>query len=270
MEHYDEEGLDQWKESISFLSVRKIFNDIVEEEERVAQSYEGLTEEELLALSDEPIRHGELSERHRNMLMVETMDDDGGQFFVKNIHSEQMSRVVNEDGLVIIGRTIFQHTKKHIKTMDGPETDIPLLIAAVQDDELHNIHVFPASSAAMTDANSFGSMGVGYNGPNRRLKILLYEGFTQTRQTNSAFDLKTSYRMTVRTLKRRWWSAGLWYDNYNTTIVASGNHIGNTTYFRSGSAIQFKFQYVFQMRPLLKLRYIGIADVQESSPFRTS
>ena len=215
----DDAFLDTWEVQKGFTSMRKIFNEVAEAEIQVANKYENLPPQALAALQNKPVEHSQKAILHKNMLVTRNTDD-GAQYYEKNIHTDELSRVVNEDGIVIVGDKIYQHISDKIKIItDGDVNKIPLLKAAVVTNANQNIQVFSVSGT-----NTFNRSCQSNDG---RLRIIVYEDFIQNTSTFYPTNKVTTYRVRVRSLQRRLF--GAWYDNYNTNISLNGNHVGNIT-----------------------------------------
>lgn len=207
LEGKDDEFLLNWEKQHDFISMRQAFEDIVADE---------------LNFSENPeLVHSNLISKYPNSFVIEKTFDDCG-FFDKNIHSDYLSKVVNPDGLIIVGDSIYQHTKDYIKVIkDGDLNKIPNLLSATTSISNLGIEVYSIKSGTTTFNRSCQSN-------DGRLRIIVYEDFIQNTSTSDPKQKATTYKVKVRSLQRRLW--GLWYDNYKTNISLTGNHVGNSTY----------------------------------------
>lgn len=98
-------------------------------------------------------------------MLVVTETDDSGKYFEKNIHSNQLSYSVNEDGLVIIGDKFYQHTIDKIKLLKSEDIN---RIAKLT--ETNTIGVIDDISV-LTVNNSFSRF---CQSNDRRLRIIVY------------------------------------------------------------------------------------------------
>lgn len=207
LEGKSDEFLLDWEKKYDFVSMRQAFEEIIADEINFADN------EELV--------HSDLIYKYPNSFVIEKTYDQCG-FFDKNIHIDNMSKVVNPDGLIVVENSIYQYTKECVKVIkDGDINKIPNLLSATISDLSLGIEVYPTRSGTP----SFSKVCQGDDG---RLRILVYEEFVQNTPASYPQIRVTTYKVKVRTLQRRLW--GLWYDNYKTYITLKGNHSGNTTY----------------------------------------
>jgi hypothetical protein len=208
LEKKDDLSLDNWEKEVGFISMRKAFNDIADDELNFSESTE--------------LIHSELINKYPNTIVIEKTEDSCG-FFDKNIHSDYLSKVVNPDGLICVAGKIYQHTKDYIKIIEnGDKSMIRALFSTTTSNAELGIKIIPINSDnTKSGTATFHKQSEQKNG---KLKILLYEDFIQN--TSGTFKV-TTYRVRVRSLKRRLW--GLWYDNYNTNIKLATSVQGNAT-----------------------------------------
>lgn len=216
----DSTFLSNWENQIGFLSMRNLFDQIVEAELILSQNQEGLSPHAIQALQHAPIQHAPITDKYKEMLITVLTEDSAG-YFDKNINSEEYSYVVNKDGIVSISDTIYQYTKEYIKMItDGDISKIELMKKATQTDIGLNIIVLK-----IEDNKGAGSWLKSATGNNGRFRVIQYLGFTQN---VSGGQTATTWEVKGRSLQRRLF--GAWYDNYKATITLSGNHTGNITY----------------------------------------
>lgn len=224
--------LDSWEKQKGFTSMRKIFNEINEAEIQMDAKYEGLSPEELAKLEGQPIEHSKEAMMHQDMLVI-CDTDDGGQYYDKNIHTNTLAKVVNEDGMMIVGDKIYQHTRDKIKVMTKGNLDkISLLKTTVVSNPSESIEVISLTTTTFKTSSGTLSFNRTSQGNNGRLRVIVYEDFIQNISSSNSTYKETTYKITVRSLQRR--LLGSWYDNYDSNISLNGSTIGNSTLGNTG------------------------------------
>jgi hypothetical protein len=158
---------DQWEQQFSgFHSMRFVFNQIVVEEMKVANKYNVLTAAQIAILSGQGliVEHSKMAMQNQRMLITVQMGDGG--YYDKNISREDLSFIVNKDGIVEINHVIYQITKNKLKAIeDGSDIKISKLINADVSDASIGIYVADGNfGQAINLANvkrTAGTSGVG-------------------------------------------------------------------------------------------------------------
>jgi len=207
-----------WELQNNFVSMYTAFNKIVDDELNYSESTVN--------------EHSILLYEYPNAFISVLTDDSCGFYDINNDLDNQLSKVINPDGLVVVGGKIYMYSKEKIKIInDGDFSKIPQLYTIASTNQSLGIIV---EAAASSGTNSFHRE---CNNKNNPLKIIVYEDFVQNISSTYPNQRVTFYAITVRSLKRRLW--GAWYDNYKTNINLQGNHNGNTTYgwLANGSSV---------------------------------
>jgi len=225
----DERARDRWEDELKFTSMRRIFNRIVDAEiefHRESERSGGADRE----TANRPTRHPPIAMQNRRMLVVSTTDDGAG-YFDKNVPSEELSYVVNGDGVVQVGKRIHQFTRDRIKTItDGNRSRVRAMIQAERSNPRLNIEVTEIPLVRTSRAGvsfvgrpaAFSASWVRSNtATSGRCKIILYVNFDQNR---SGSLTATTHRLTVRSL---WRVSGSWYRNDKANIGLSGTYAAN-------------------------------------------
>lgn len=168
-------------------------------------------------------------DQHTNLILsypnafVTKYCDDGAGYYDLNICEYYLSNIVNPDGLVIIGDSIYQYTHKYIKVLKEIRMErIPILMEAEASNENMRIAV-----SVVNYANSSGTASYQRKSQKtvKRHRVILYETFVQNTSNYYPSNKVTAYWVTFRSLQRRLF--GLWYDNYSTNMVIAGRYEGN-------------------------------------------
>lgn len=217
LENKNDLELDKWEMNIDFISMRRAFEEIVEDELNYYDSKE--------------LKHSSLLDKYPNAYVVaETIDSC--QYLEMNIYSDVLSKVVNPDGLLKIGDKIYQHSHNKIKVINNSDPkDIRRLIEVNNTIVDENIYVVNLE----INRSSFHRTCQSVDGS---LKVVLYETFMQNQSEFYPNRKATTYWITVRSLQKRLW--GAWYDNKKADIYVTGSFSGNSTYgWKNGSVYDY-------------------------------
>jgi hypothetical protein len=149
MSELQEKSLDErieWSSKLGFQSMQDVYDEIMEAEMIIDREYEEqvklLSEKELEELSKLPIRHSPIYEKHLASGLIKLDEEEDSDWFYPNIFNPAYAHVLNLDGLVIVGDTIFQYTAESFKMLtDGNIGRIDILKKATETIEAQNIFV---------------------------------------------------------------------------------------------------------------------------------
>lgn len=208
--------------------MRNVFDQIVDSEKSLSSRLDSLGGDSSSYYLNFLPKHSSLCDTYSYMLVNRTLGD--GSFYDLNIDDYNFSYLVNPHGIVKIGPKIYQFTSQYIKTIDdGDSQKIPNLLNATVSDPNNNItvktiHVDYIVLHKEATTSTFVRSAVGNNGRNR---VIIYQNWDQI-TTSQAYVMITTYKVRVRSLKKRMF--GAWYDNDKRNLSISGNVTGNITY----------------------------------------
>ncbi|MFM9944274.1 MAG: hypothetical protein ACKVQB_03495, partial [Bacteroidia bacterium] len=237
-----------WEAKIGFKSQRRIFNEIVEAEyEYLLKPYENLSEAELLNVT-EPKGHSDLYNLYLNKLIkVETGDATNPGTYNYIVDAPYYSSVINENGFLAIGNSIFQIKANLIKEISGKQYDkLKILDTTTKDDTYNKIKVSDITTMAPRSTMStcnFPLTSQWQQNGNRRGMTTVY--FTRSFINPYPYSrVQVQYSVNVRAQKRNNWGnwlyvsgdcyiSGTWTFNMRKIYKANLGYAGTDTYTKS-------------------------------------
>lgn len=134
---------DAWEKSMKFESMAHILNEVNTAERKLEEDFlVGKSEDELSRLSKEPAPHTALYTKWVNAgtLRVEK-EPDGGEYLGVNASHTHYTNVLNAQGLVAFGDTVYQYKGNLIKATTQGISSLPALQAATASDPKQEITV---------------------------------------------------------------------------------------------------------------------------------
>jgi hypothetical protein len=217
---------DLWEKQFNgFKSMRYAFGEVVKEELAFQEKLENGSQGNTVSI-DGIINdfYTALAEKYKTSVFIATLSD-GSKFLDKNIHTEPLSYVINEKGLLKVGDKLFQHTRGYIKSTKNI-LNVNALEKSTHINESEGVEVQIMHTNRSHDMYKtmrswvYSNTVTGYSRPER--KIILYEDFIQN---TSGSNTATTYAMTVRNLKRSFGTTW-WVDDPSFTTL-SGTYNGN-------------------------------------------
>jgi hypothetical protein len=171
--------LNLWEKKSGFVSMRNIFNQIVEAENALNLPYEKMTPEQLQNATPPPA-HSELYYKYlkSGFLKIQTYAD-GSESYTYNVINPSSVGYFNENGLLKIGDTIYQVTDKALKLITyGDFGKIDLLQKTNQSDKQNHIEVmyFQKHDKGLDHSHSsdWQATGDAYHSKRIRVDITYY------------------------------------------------------------------------------------------------
>lgn len=206
----DTKNNSDYSSSITFYSMKKCFNDIVNEESKISEEHEKRGNNEY-----SKVEHGNLISKFPNVCIIKTLED-GGKYFEINVNNNDyfLANVLNPDGIVIVGENIYQYTDEYTKIMKG--VDYNKINQLIKTNTSNNEITVSKNKEMKAD------WVTNCQGNNDGFRIITYMGLTQTVSGRYTY---TTFKITVRSLRRR--VGGAWYDNHAADISGRGSFTGS-------------------------------------------
>jgi hypothetical protein len=226
---YDSENRNIWEENNNFISMYTAFENIVKGDSAISNYFDSLSDDSIAYYSQLPIRHCNAVREYPESFIV--VRDSSANYFDININNYLFSYISNSYGIVQVGSKIYQFTANYIKSIDnGDVSNINALIRATQSIPDKSITVVESQNGyiengKIASTSTFVRSSIGNSG---RHRTIIYQNWTQNNSSSMAGWKATTYKVRVRSLRRRVW--GLWYDNFSRPLSLWGNVHGNQTY----------------------------------------
>lgn len=138
---------DEWEKSMSFQSVSRIFNEVrLAEDALEKEVIKGKSADELASLRKEPAPHTTLYTKWVNAGVLRvSVEPDGAERLEVNSAHTHYTNVMNTEGLVAFGDTIYQYKGNQIKSTTKGLANLTALKAAIATDPDQQIKVQLAS-----------------------------------------------------------------------------------------------------------------------------
>lgn len=224
IEEMDSAKIVDWENSLNFISLRRIADNIESAEEEMLNGYEDYSDEEL---SQQPEVHSAIFDEMSDILVKEIDSEDGSYYYDVDVSNYRYSPLLNKLGIVKIGNDIYQFKRDAIKIIRGGNEDLidDLQNVSVSDEKL-NIEVIPLTDNQTKASSYYNSFEHKRSKTRHCYKVILYHRFYQnTLYDNSA--VFTLYSTRVKSLKKYF---GKCYLNYKVRLNVSTTYSGNTTY----------------------------------------
>jgi hypothetical protein len=242
--------LDNWEKNTGFISMRNIFNQIVDAENALELPYENMTPEQLKNATPPP-SHSELYFKYlkSGFLKLRTYED-GTESYDYNVINPSSVGFYNENGLLKIGDTIYQVTDKALKIItDGDFGKIDLLQKTDKSDRQNHIDVisFGGNDKGLICSRTSGwvSSGNAYHSKRIKTDITYYTNVDPGCQ--HAF---ITYNIGVECQRKNVW--GNW-KYYSTDTYISGNWTSSITLFKiigfGKISISYPCSYTYASHP---------------------
>ncbi len=215
-----------WSQKVGFNSLRNIYEDAIAAEMIEREKGANITEFQIERLKE----HNCISDEVYQNRDLFTLDREEGMGL--KIYDIALADVVNRDGIVQIGKNIFQHGENQVKVItDGDASKIELLGKTTQSNSAISIYVYKVNNRMnpkITNSSGRTEQWTRMNevswGSPAAYKTLLYEDFVDITYYSGIEPYyvpftQYSHFMTLRNLKRGF--LGFWY-NSNYLLSLSG------------------------------------------------
>ena len=119
LENMSEEERRNWEKKNFFVSQLTIFNNIVDAEIQLDAPYENMSAEELKNVKQPPL-HSEVYYKFLNKGIIrEYTESDGTELYDYSTCAPYLSAILDENGIFVVGDTMFQYTASAIKKWIG-------------------------------------------------------------------------------------------------------------------------------------------------------
>ncbi|MBV6646198.1 MAG: discoidin domain-containing protein [Cyclobacteriaceae bacterium] len=161
------EELKTWGEKRDFISLKQVFNEVLEAEWAISDYFEEMTPGELEAIGGAPAEPitSEVLDHALTRGYLRLVSDPEGDYFDYNIYEVNLAPVLNVDGFVKIGNDLYQYGLDQKRILEGGSlSDIPKLLAAEFSDADNGIIVInylaeggvaPSNGRVMDDSHSW-------------------------------------------------------------------------------------------------------------------
>lgn len=239
-----------WENNNNFISLNHIYQEIDSAENKLLEPYDTLSVEELEKM---PRVTSYTHDVFSDILIVEKMDD-GSSYEDLNINDYTLSKVVNREGIIKIGDSIYQYKKNTIKIIkDGDCKKIKILNNIESTNDSLKISVIDLKSGGGSSTSQ--NIHKGAYKTNGVYKVIIYNDFTQKYQGDLNI-YRTNFQIKIRVLKKAF---GCWYNNCKRKIDFDCNFIGNCV---SGYQIANNGSFIYHNQNWSG-RFCGPTDSQE-------
>lgn len=233
----DDEAIELWETSKNFVSLQTIFNMVNDAEDKHYdtlemryKSYEEIKEEEL---------HSELFNEFSDILIKRNTPDDDGFYYDMDIDNSDYAYIVNKDGIVKIGKDIYQFKDGITKVIKGGDkSKISILNRIDSTDEQLGIFVYKIK--LISTENAFHKHITKNKG---KYRVILYHDFFQN-YTYDYTKVCTAQKTKVRSLKKRLF--GAYYIDHRAKITVNSTFNGNTVYGYTKNTITMAVDYMYR------------------------
>lgn len=159
----------QWEKSLGFESMAHILRAVTDAENKLEEDFlKGKSADELAQLKNTPAPHSALYTKWVNAGTLRvTKDADGAETFGVNASHDLFTNVLNAEGVVAFGDTVYQFKGHDIKTTTRGLSNLAALQSATQSNPAYRIvvkqNLFPDEQRALQPAGAANR--IVYNGP---------------------------------------------------------------------------------------------------------
>jgi len=246
-----------WNKSLGFRSQEAIFQEIIEAENIVRDKQAAGLDPDItlkefldagLTWDHSPI----YIEYINKGLIIEMTDHDGCKWFKHNVLNPTYMPLLNEEGFVVLGDTLYQFTKDKVKYSPGGSlSKIPKLADANETDQDQNIYVVTVKDRQKATVDWGKSTGWKYDPSNNKKRVMAEVvglspyisypvlGITVTYYKEITAHKKVLFWWNIRNdYKPIEWTQGSWYwteyytssPDFNGSGTLSYPFPGNTNY----------------------------------------
>lgn len=238
-----------WEKSIGIKTQRGIFSDIVKaENDLLITPYEGLSQDELQNVLAPKSKHSELYFAYLNKGLIKIVDPGTqDEYFDYATINPAFAKVINKDGFIAIGSTLYQFTNTEIKSKENYSIDdVQLLGVSKISNESERILVITPNSVAnnkvMGDFDFDMESSWGYSSSNdRRIKIRVIfnsnltgggTGCTANHNVNVVVQKKNIWGNWVASAQQMWLN-GNWDSQFTLFNYQELNYYPTYSYYNA-------------------------------------